>query len=96
MSSNKQGPWEPAGYELPDVAAIQALVRGDANEEQQKRAIKWIIESAAGTYDQTYWPGGDEGDRNTAFAEGKRFVGNTIVKMTRLSTMSLKERGESK
>lgn len=90
------GPWAPAEYDVADAAAIQALVRGDATPEQQTRALKWIVESACGTYDQTFWPGGEDGDRNTAFAEGKRFVGNSIVKMTRLNTMSLKERGENK
>lgn len=96
MTKKQAGPWEPADYDIADAAAIQALTRGDATDEQQQRAIKWIIESAAGTYDQTFWPGGDDGDRNTAFAEGKRFVGNTIVKMTRLNTMALKKRGEGK
>jgi hypothetical protein len=96
MSEKITGPWAPAIYDVADVAAIQSMTRGEATAEQQKRAIKWIIESACGTYDQTYWPGGEDGRRNTDFAEGKRFVGNSIVKMTRLNTMSLKERGDGK
>mgnify|MGYP003669007566 CR=1 FL=1 len=76
----------PAGYEVADVAAIQALVRGDATEEQQQRAIKWVIESAAGTYDMHYY--GNEA--HTAFALGRAFVGQQLVKMTRLNLHALR------
>jgi hypothetical protein len=96
MAAKTQGPWSPAKYEPADVSAIQALVNGEATPDQQQRAIKWIIESACGTYDQSYWPGGEEGHRNTDFAEGKRFVGNSIVKMTRLNPSSLTERRGNK
>ena len=78
-------PWLPVDYELADAAAIQALQRGDADESQQKRALDWIVNKACGTYDQSYYPGADDGRRDTDFAEGRRFVGNTLVKMTRLS-----------
>ena len=63
---------------------IQALARGNASMDQQKRALAWIIESAAGTYEMSYRPGAGEGDRDTVFAEGRRFVGNQVVKMTKL------------
>lgn len=70
--------------------AIQALARGIASGEQQRRAIAWIIERASGTYEMSYRPGGSEGDRDTVFAEGRRFVGNQIVKMTKLKTGQLR------
>jgi len=91
MSADKKpaGPWTPPGYDVVDVQAIQALVRGDATADQQQRALRWIIEQAAGTYDQSFWPGGEDGRRNTDFAEGRRFVGNQIVKLTKLSVSSL-------
>tara|TARA_R110000868_G_scaffold114822_3_gene307267 strand:- start:1825 stop:2109 length:285 start_codon:yes stop_codon:yes gene_type:complete len=82
-------PAVPAVYEVADVAAIQALVRGEANEEQQKRALKWVIERGAGTYDFHYY----DGERNTAFALGRAFVGQQVVKLTRLNLHSLR-RGE--
>lgn len=62
-----------------DAAALQALARGNATTIQQKRAITWIIETAAATYGTSYRKGGPEGDRETVFAEGRRFVGNLIV-----------------
>jgi hypothetical protein len=72
-------PWMPAPYEEPDTYAIKSLATGTANEGQQKRALKWIIETLCGTYDQPYRPG-DDGDRDTVFACAKMFVGQQIVK----------------
>lgn len=77
----ERGPWLPAPYELADVSAIQALGAGTADKHQQVRALRWIIELAAGTYDMSYRPGGDDGRRDTDFAEGKRYVGNQVVKL---------------
>ncbi len=75
--------WAPAPYEPPDTAAIQALARGEAAPHQQVRALQWIVEVAAGTYDQSYRP---DSERESAFAEGRRFVGLQIVKQTKLIT----------
>ncbi len=66
-------PWEPA-----DAVAMQALQRGEANEQQQKRALDWIIRVAAGTYNSTFHPGQPDA---SAFAEGRRFVGLEVVKL---------------
>jgi hypothetical protein len=72
-------PWMPAPYDEADTYAIKALAAGVANEGQQKRALKWIIETLCGTYDQPYRPG-SEGDRDTVFACAKMHVGQQIVK----------------
>ena len=90
MSKAPLKPWAPADYEVADAAAIQALMRGDATEEQQQRALRYVIEVVAGTYEQTYWPGGDEGRRDSDFAEGRRFVGNTLVKLTKLNLSKMR------
>lgn len=73
-------------YETADAYAIQALMRGDASPEMQQRALKWIIERAALTYDQSFYP---ESPHMTSFAEGMRSVGNQIVKLTKLDTKKL-------
>lgn len=86
--TKRQGPWAPAPYDPADARAIQDLEQGKATPEQQKRALKWIIESVSGTYDVTYWPG-EDGERNTSFANGKRYVGLTIVKMLKLNPAEL-------
>ena len=89
MAKKANGPWMPAVYELADASAIQAMQRGDATPEQQQRALRWIIENACGTYDMSYHPG-EEGKRDTDFAEGKRFVGSQIVKMLKLNLSLLR------
>jgi hypothetical protein len=79
-------PWKPSDWELPDAAAIQALSRGDAGPDQQQRALRFIIEKLAGTYDMSYRSGKAD---DTAFAEGKRHVGLQIVKLIHLSLGAL-------
>lgn len=84
------GPWLPAPYELADAGAIQALQRGDATPQQQQRALHYIIHSLCGTYDATYFPGAD-GERDTLFAEGKRWPGLQLVKLLNLALSRLKD-----
>ena len=74
-------PWQPVPYDEAITGAIKALNSGNANEAQQKRALKWIIEIAAATYDLPYRP---ESDRDTTFACGRMFVGQQIVKQLKL------------
>lgn len=81
-----QGPHVPPPYEVADVAALQALERGDATEHQQQRALKWLIYQAAGTYEMNFYPT----DRETAFALGREFVGQQIVKLMRLDLSALR------
>lgn len=84
----KPNPRTAARYEIADVAAIQALARGDATQDQQQRALKWIAEGAASMYDLPYFDG-EDGDRETAFACGKMFVGHQIRKLTMLNLAEL-------
>lgn len=77
----------PAPYDKDDLMAIRACLAGTANEGQQKHAMDWIITSAANLYDMSYRVEGQGGALATAFAEGRRFVGNQIIKMTRLETL---------
>ena len=78
----------PPPYEVLHVAAIQALASGSASPHQQQEALRWIIEQASATYDLSFSP---ESDRATSFAEGRRFVGLQIVKMTKLNKEALKD-----
>lgn len=89
---SRYAPWKPVGYDLPDIVALQALQQGTADAEQQKRALKWIVEVASGRDEQSFYPGGEDGRRNTDFAEGRRFVGNSIVKMLRLNPMHFRRK----
>lgn len=82
MSKPKREPWHPALYEEYDVYAMQALARGEASEGQQKRALKWIIEKAAMTYDEPFVP---DNARVTDNLLGRRSVGLQIVKLLNLN-----------
>ena len=87
MTARKAPPQiQPPEYQIADAYAIQALAHGEATPDMQQRALRWIIEGAAATYDQSFHP---DSPHLTAFAEGRRFVGNQIVKMTKLDTRKL-------
>ena len=87
MKKTYTSPCRPFDWEPADVSAIQALTRGEATPYQQKRALDWIITSA-GTYDVSYRP---SSDRDTAFAEGKRFVGLQVVKASKLNLAAIRQ-----
>lgn len=77
-------PWHPPTYTDKDVYAIQALMmyaQGTTvncpGPSDVKRALDWIINRAAGTYEETFTE--DEGTR--CYLQGRRSVGMAIVKM---------------
>jgi hypothetical protein len=62
--------------EYSDHVAIQALARGDADENQQKAALKCILNEFAGTYADPFDPAEPH---ITSFNCGRRAVGHAIV-----------------
>lgn len=88
MKKPEASPWMPPDWKPVDISAFQALARGDATADQQKRALDYIIINIAGTYDLSYRP---SSDRDTAFAEGKRFVGLQIVKAVNLNLAAIRQ-----
>lgn len=88
MKKPSAAPWRPTEWEPADVAAIQALVRGDASPDQQRRAIDYIINDIAGTYDMSYRP---DSERDSVFAEGKRYVGLQLVKAVNLNLARIRQ-----
>lgn len=87
-AQKKAPPYLDAPYELADANALQALARGEADSEQQKRALDWIIHVAGFTYQPTFFPGEPDA---SAFAAGRRFAGQQIVKMLSINTAVLKK-----
>ena len=80
-------------WDIPVVSAAQALQRGEATAQQQQEFLHWLINQACATYDISFQI---EGDRETAFAEGRRFVGANVVKLQKLSTNAiLKVKGQA-
>lgn len=79
--------WLPVDdWELADVTAMQALERGEANADQQKRALAFIINKACRTYEASYSP---VREHDTSFAEGRRFAGLQIVKLLKLNAAAI-------
>ncbi len=81
----------PVNGTKAEVAALQALRRGEATPDQQLRALECIIGKISDRNGMSFRPGGLDGDRDTAFAEGRRFVGNQIVRLTKLPLSKIKE-----
>lgn len=77
----------PADWDIADAAAMQAVERGEATSEQQKRAITWWVNRCAATYDLSYRPGDPH---DTSFAEGRRFCGLQTVKLLKVNISALK------
>jgi len=72
-------PWSPPTLDEHEVRAIKALAAGKANEGQQILAVQTIVNKIAQTYSLSF-RAGEDGPRATDFAEGKRFVGDRIVR----------------
>jgi hypothetical protein len=86
--SKKEAPISIPLWEDADAYAIQALERGEATPEQQKRAITWIVNEACQTYGFCMTP---ENDRLSAIFDGRRFAGLQIVKLVKINLSILKE-----
>lgn len=96
MPASKREPWHPAEYEPADIRAIQALaiyaksadVPPHPGEDpptltpiEARRALDWIVKTAAGTYDEPFRPGSAD---TIAYLLGRRSVGLAIVKLMSL------------
>ena len=92
VHAGSSNPVQVADYVAADIAAVQAVARGDATPEMQIRALRWIVEAVADTYGLSF----RVDPYATAFAEGKRHVGLQIVKATRLNISALRAVEEAK
>ena len=70
-------PLQRPDYLEAEIQALRAVHRGDADERQQRMVLDFLMR-AFGTHDISFRPAGEH---LTAFAEGKRFCGTTIVWM---------------
>lgn len=77
----------PADFTPADAASLQALSVGKADELQQKRALKWILEGACALPVWAY----RESPRETDIALGRQFVGQQIVGLLKVQVSKLKE-----
>lgn len=80
-------PWGSAPFELADAMALKALAAGSANEDQQKRALAWILQKACRLNRLSADPASE---RATCFAEGKRHVGLQLARIVSMNSDELK------
>jgi len=71
---------------LVDAIAIQALFRGEADGEQQKIAVDWIVKRACGIGDWPY----RESQRETDLMLGRQFVGQQIIGAVNINVSKLR------
>ncbi|HEX6992375.1 MAG TPA: hypothetical protein VF151_10835 [Gemmatimonadales bacterium] len=85
----RQRGWFPPKWELADASAIKALLAGTANGEQQRRAMKWILETACALPDWAYRPHGSD---DTHIMLGRQFVGHQIMKLAKVNLAAVRRR----
>lgn len=73
-------PHYPPDWTPLHVYSVRAFAEGNASPEQQRRVWEWLM-YVSGIHDVAYRPGGEDGERATAFALGKQFVGQQFLKM---------------
>ena|SRR3990167_6217975 len=104
-SPSKGGRWGPVDdYDIADIRAIQSLavyaqtaevplepgqVLQPPSPPDVKRALDWIIQKAAGTYDEPFEAGRPD---VVAYMLGRRSVGLAIVKLMRLKASLFDEK----
>lgn len=77
-----------SAFNLADVYAIKALAAGTAKEDQQQRAIAWIMLKAA-RGEHLSWVQGEPD--TTTFNEGRRFVALEIDKLIKIDPDKMRE-----
>jgi len=76
-------------YEKADVSAFQALEKGEATPDQQKRALAWLINVGSMSYEDVY---DRDSERDSTFMNGRRFVGLRVVKMLRINLLAFRSK----
>lgn len=102
-SRAKREIWQPSEYDIKDIRAVQALAiyaqQPDEMKSKQlapapsdvKRALDWIVNKAAQTYESTFVPN-DPSGRIAAFIDGRRSVGMQIIKLISLKPEPFEEK----
>jgi hypothetical protein len=83
----KNGAFKPPQYDASISTAVQQMEQGECEPHLQIKLLNWLIVEACKTYDLSYRPGDTH---DTAFAEGRRFVGLELVKMLKLEPGKLR------
>lgn len=82
--------WRPEKWELPEASAIQAIYAGNPTKDQCRHFVRWM-EKATMLHAMTYSP---LSDRDTAFAEGRRFVGRRFRLLGKINLALFRKKGD--
>lgn len=75
-------------FTVADIHALQRVYAGDATPEQQKRAMSWILTDLCRIKELGY----HENDRDTAFAQGRKFPGLKLAEFITINLENLKKK----
>lgn len=81
MTKSAPLPWNEVDVDKADVIALQMVAMGKGEAAHQRRVIEILVNKLADTYNLSFRSDKDGGERATAFAEGRRFVGLQLVKL---------------
>ena len=82
---------KPGQISKDRARAIVATSQGVANEAQQKVAIEAILVDICGIHDISFRADEIGGERDTCFAEGKRYIASQILSLIKRQADTLKD-----
>ena len=85
LFKGRRTPYQPVERKPEMATAVQMLASGECPPQLQKDFLRCLIEEVYGTYQQSYF--GDTHD--TAFMEGRRWCGNTVITFSKLDPSQL-------
>ncbi|PJR16805.1 hypothetical protein [Sinorhizobium meliloti] len=80
VRSDNEQPISDLEIRKADCVAIQAVSKGIANAEQQKRAVAAVLH-ICGINNLAWMPEEHGGERDTTFAAGKQHIGHQLRKL---------------
>jgi len=86
-------PWGPTAFTLAEAMAVKALAAGTADEDQQKRALGFIVQKLCRINRISADP---QNEKATYFTEGKRFVGLALARIVATNPDDLKHEIEAR
>lgn len=72
---------------IQQIGALKALAGGRASPHQQNMAWDFILRSACAIQAQSFRPD----PQQTAFMEGRRFVGSVLLTLANIDTTTMKD-----
>lgn len=78
-------PYQPVSLTQEIAWAIKGVATGTADAGQQSIFMKWLVWDCAKTYEMSFRAEGPHPQKDQDFAEGKRFVGNSLIRVINMT-----------